>query len=518
MDLFDGNAMIGPRGVPGLKRTTTPAELLTEMDRLGIAEALVYHASAREGHPTEGNRRLLDLLAGQDRLHPCWVLLPDTGEMGPPQGVVAEMVSRGVRAARIFPTSQRFGVTEWCLGGLLAALEAERIPLFVDFEVGHWGDGRTDWRGVAEICTAHPRLPVIVVGESLAAPRHVYPLWRRCPNLYLETSYYQVHRGLADICARFGPDRLLFGTGFPHRPGGMPLAMLLLSEIDETAKARIGGDNLRQLLRLPAPRPVPCAPCPVPPSGIIDAHGHLGQWHSTYVHAGDAEGMLASMDRLGIQATCVSAFDAIGSDFRRGNDLVAEAMRRYPGRFLGYAVVNPNYPECMETELTRCFEELGFHALKFHCDLHQHPADGDGYRPALEYAQAHGLAVLIHGRITAALLEQYPQAQFLSAHVGGWDGRSRNEMVDLARDHSNLYLDLASSVASPGALERLVEAVGAGRIVHGSDYPLMDPAYQLGRVLYAEVDETAKERILKRNAGLLFRLEEKAGKGAWKPP
>jgi len=77
-------------------------------------------------------------------------------------------------------------------------------------------------------------------------------------------------------------------------------------------------------------------------------------------------------------------------------------------------------------------------------------------------------------------------------------------MVGLAPDYPNLSLDLASSTAHPGALERLVEAIGADRIVHGSDYPLLDPAYQLGRVLYAEVDEAAKEWILKRNAeGLL---------------
>ena len=243
-----------------------------------------------------------------------------------------------------------------------------------------------------------------------------------------------------------------------------------------------------------------------PPHPILDTHAHLGPWFSTYIHEGEAEGLVRSMDRLGIQATALIAFDAIGPDMRGGNDRVAEAMRRYPGRFLGYATVDPNEPEGMTRELERCFDLLGFHAVKFHCDTHGRPADDDNYRPALEYADAHGLCILIHGRITEPMLKRYPKARFLSAHVGGWDGRFPNYAVELSRDYPNLYLDLAASTVFYGAMEKLVEEAGADRIVHGSDTPLMDPGYQLGRVLAARISPADREKILYRNAARLFRV------------
>jgi predicted TIM-barrel fold metal-dependent hydrolase len=52
-----------------------------------------------------------------------------------------------------------------------------------------------------------------------------------------------------------------------------------------------------------------------------------------------------------------------------------------------------------------------------------------------------------------------------------------------------------------------VERVGSDRIVHGSDTPLMDAGYQLGRVLGASISSADKERILYRNAIGLFQMD-----------
>ncbi|MBM3459064.1 MAG: hypothetical protein FJX77_11105, partial [Armatimonadetes bacterium] len=118
MRLFDANRMLGrrsiythlpPRGVPAAEAPegVTVPELLRELDREGIAEALVYHAMAVDGHPWEGNRRLMAEIQGQPRLHPCWVLLPTTGEMPAPRELVAQMRQEGVRAARLCPLRHR---------------------------------------------------------------------------------------------------------------------------------------------------------------------------------------------------------------------------------------------------------------------------------------------------------------------------------------------------------------------------------------------------------------------------
>ena len=77
-------------------------------------------------------------------------------------------------------------------------------------------------------------------------------------------------------------------------------------------------------------------------------------------------------------------------------------------------------------------------------------------------------------------------------------------MAEFARDHANYYADLAGSARRRGALEELVELIGADRIVYGSDSPLFGFAYQTGRVLGAGLAETDKHLILRGNAERLF--------------
>ena len=50
----------------------------------------------------------------------------------------------------------------------------------------------------------------------------------------------------------------------------------------------------------------------------------------------------------------------------------------------------------------------------------------------------------------------------------------------------------------------MVRAVGAQKIVHGSDMPLMDPAFQIGRVTKAEISDAEKQTILVGNARRLY--------------
>lgn len=515
-NLFDANCRLGRRSIhTPLNTPITVPQLLSEMDRLGIGEALVFHSMALDGHPAEGNERLMREIVGQARLLPCWVLLPTTGEMPPPGELVAQMQAQGVQAARMCPQRHHYAFTEANLGDLLAVLEAARIPLLVDFEMTHWSNPYIDWRSLDDLCTRYPQLPFILVGDGIDAPRYIFPLWQRHRNLYLETSYFQVNQGLSDIAGRFGAERLIFGTGLPDRAPGGPLTQLRYDFLDEADRAAVGGATLRRLLaqahnetQLPGAATADdlgAAATDLPNHPILDAHAHLGTWFSTYAHAGDAAGLVRGMDRLGIQATAIIAFDSIGPDMRGGNDRVAAAMREYPGRFLGYATVDPNEPD-MTAELERCFDELGFHAIKFHCDTHGYPADGDKYRPALEYADAHSLAILIHGIITERMLKTYPRAQFLSAHVGGWDGRFPHYAVELAKNYPNIHMDLAASGVYNGVLEKLVDEVSADRIVHGSDVPVMDAGYQLGRVLAAQLSSEDKEKVLYRNAARLLKV------------
>ena len=76
LSFFDCNCLVGPRSPMPPGGYADPAGLLSEMDRCGIAEALVAHTLACSYDPCLANDELLQQIEGRPRLHACWVVLP----------------------------------------------------------------------------------------------------------------------------------------------------------------------------------------------------------------------------------------------------------------------------------------------------------------------------------------------------------------------------------------------------------------------------------------------------------
>src|SRR5690606_14898675 len=77
VDLFDVNAMVGP-GATTADVAEDVSALLNRMDRLRIAEAVVVHTHAWRHDVATGNRLAVEQVGGHERLHPGWMVLPDT--------------------------------------------------------------------------------------------------------------------------------------------------------------------------------------------------------------------------------------------------------------------------------------------------------------------------------------------------------------------------------------------------------------------------------------------------------
>lgn len=241
MCFFDCNAQIGRYGVRHPEAFTTADELVNEMAHCGISEALVYHSMAKEYAPAIGNEMLLREIEGKP-IHPCWVVMPHhTGEMPPPDELLAVMKQKGVRAVRAFPALHQFRLSNWCAGELLDMVEAVGIPLFVDLD-------QTSWEDVAGILRDHPRLNLVLLRTSYRIDRYIYPLFEKYENLRIEAATYQVNYGIEAVCSRFGAKRLLFGTGLPFTEAGPSVAQITYAEISDAEKRMIAGENLRELL------------------------------------------------------------------------------------------------------------------------------------------------------------------------------------------------------------------------------------------------------------------------------
>ncbi|MAG34896.1 MAG: hypothetical protein CL878_01380 [Dehalococcoidia bacterium] len=242
---------------------------------------------------------------------------------------------------------------------------------------------------------------------------------------------------------------------------------------------------------------------------IIDIHCHPGVGRNFYWHGGDVDDMVRTMDTTGVDYACFSSYAAIGPDFIGGNDLVAEAIQRHPTRVLGCVVPNPRYPELVVPELQRRVEDQGFRGIKIHPTSHSYRVLGPNYLPVYEFADDHRLPILSHTYETPAtvakLAETYPNATFVWAH-GIWRHLQQPDLATVARDHPNVLVDMAGSVNLRGMIEDFVRVAGAESVVFGSDYPVLDQAWELGQVAHAELPATAKRRIFGENLRGRLRL------------
>ena len=74
-------------------------------------------------------------------------------------------------------------------------------------------------------------------------------------------------------------------------------------------------------------------------------------------------------------------------------------------------------------------------------------------------------------------------------------------------NRANVYLETCTSFGEHGAIEYLVESAGEDCVVFGSDLIMMDPAYQLARIVTADIPDEAKRKVLGLNAIKLLGLD-----------
>lgn len=243
---------------------------------------------------------------------------------------------------------------------------------------------------------------------------------------------------------------------------------------------------------------------------IIDMHTHMGRVYGVHMPVSNADEMVRLMDRENIEwIACAPHSDLFDPDSQ--NIMIKEALEKYPDRIKGYYCFNPNFPGRVETA-----SDPGYIGFKFLADYHKTNIDSAAYAPAFEYADAHGLIILVHTWAVAASGGQYNSIEKLERVVERYKnmtiifGHSVQGQVDeaiaLAKKHDNIYLDLCDTGRFNGVIEKMVNGIGSERVLFGTDLPWYDPMYIAGCVLYSRISEKDKENILYSNAARLLKL------------
>ena len=79
--------------------------------------------------------------------------------------------------------------------------------------------------------------------------RYFRPLLEAYAHLVIATSRYECDGAIPELCARYGAQRLVFGTGYPDVPMGGAVLALLHCGLPEGDVVAIAGGNLERLLQ-----------------------------------------------------------------------------------------------------------------------------------------------------------------------------------------------------------------------------------------------------------------------------
>jgi uncharacterized protein len=192
-------------------------------------------------------------------------------------------------------------------------------------------------------------------------------------------------------------------------------------------------------------------------------------------------------------------------------------MKEYPTRIVAFARINPYFGPKAPADI-REYAAMGVRGLKIH------PVrDFSGNRvndpelmfPIIEAAQEANLLVLVHSgewwncspSLIADLARNFSRTNFVMAHSAGFGGHQ--EAIAVARHQDNLYVDTASN-GYPDITSNVVRALGAERVLYGSDHPTLPFGFELGTIVkYANLNSEQLDLILGRNLARLLKIEPK---------
>lgn len=244
---------------------------------------------------------------------------------------------------------------------------------------------------------------------------------------------------------------------------------------------------------------------------IWDVHSHL---HSVPGNTPEERmtALIQFADRLGIERLLLSqgySADLLPNpaQLREENDRVMRAVRRFPNRAYGSVYLSPSYLDFSLEEFDRCVRDGPMVSVgELEADKRCNAPELD---PIVEQAVSMKAPILQHtwlkvggnepGESTpydlVELAERHPQASFICAHTGGdWE-----QGIRIIRRARNVSAEMAGFDPTSGTVEMAVRELGAERVIYGSDVGGRSFASQLGKVMGADIPESAKRLILGGN-------------------
>lgn len=230
---------------------------------------------------------------------------------------------------------------------------------------------------------------------------------------------------------------------------------------------------------------------------------------------GTLNGLLASMDRSGVDLSVIMPVVTKPTQFESVNTFAAKVNERYAGRLLSFGGIHPD-SEDYKSELNR-IKELGLPGIKLHPDYQGVMIDDVRYMNIIEYADALGMIIMVHAGIDIGLpepvhcppdkarkvLDTLKPKKLILAHMGGW--KQWDEVYEYLAGEQ-VYFDTAFSFdyMSREMFLKLCEKHGTDKILFATDSPWSDARRDMERIISLPLTDDAKAAIFSGNARKLL--------------
>lgn len=225
-----------------------------------------------------------------------------------------------------------------------------------------------------------------------------------------------------------------------------------------------------------------------------------------------------AMEQGGVDRSLISAWAAPGA-FMISNDEVAGFVAQAPDRLIGVGSVDITRPMAAVREIRRCVEELGFKAIRVLPWLFEVPPTDRRFYPVYTACCDLGVPFCTQIGHTGPLMPSevgrpiyldqvaldFPELVIVGGHIGyPWT----DEAIAVATKHENVYIDTSAYTARryPPALVEFMRGHGRGKVLFGSNWPMIPPAKALEHLDELNLDGVARRRFLGGNAQQVFRL------------
>lgn len=253
---------------------------------------------------------------------------------------------------------------------------------------------------------------------------------------------------------------------------------------------------------------------------IIDITSFLGKWPFWNNKHMDENGynLIEMMNNFKIDKSIIISSRSIFYDDREGNEIVFNAVKKFPNRLIPSVTINPNnkYLNDQIFYIKKCIKR-GAKLIRLYPLYHGYKLSSDNYNLSqiIKYANINHCPICIPIRLlmnwgfpslkieeVILFIRSFPKVTFI---VDSFNFSEFNPILRLVKDLGNTYITTTCLTIYNG-IEKVIIESGSKFLLFGTANPIQNPACNLIKVRKAKIDDFVKNAILKDNIKKILNL------------